>query len=73
MLISERMADAISEQIGREYITLIEAEPGWQDLVRKWDFNAALLPSGSRIAKALEKEDGWQVMDKDERMVFLTH
>lgn len=48
----------------KEYISLIEARPGWQDTVRKYQFTHALLPPSGSLRAALEAA-GWQVIYRD--------
>lgn len=37
----------------KDYLTLIEAKPDWEDVARKYGFTVALVPGRSTISAAL--------------------
>ena len=39
----------------REYLTLVQAEPGWEKLLEKWQIETALLPARSTLANLLRE------------------
>jgi hypothetical protein len=39
----------------REYLTLVQAEPGWEQVLEKWQINTALLPARSTLANLLRE------------------
>jgi hypothetical protein len=48
----------------KQYLVLITAQPGWQDIVHAFGFTHALLPNDSALKAALEQA-GWMVVNKD--------
>jgi len=48
----------------KQYLTLIQARPGWSDIVSAYGFTHALLPEDSSLKAALEQA-GWTVMHRD--------
>jgi hypothetical protein len=50
----------------RQYLTLTQAEPGWRDVLEKWQIRTALLPAGSTLANLLrELPQDWSVAYED--------
>jgi hypothetical protein len=54
----------------KQYLTLIQARPGWQEIVRAYGFNYALLPEDSSLKAALQQE-GWSTMYSDHTATLL--
>lgn len=64
-------SDFYGEAATREYARLLNAEPGWKDVVERRGFTAALLKVKSPLATVLKESGGWQVVDDDgQRIVF---
>lgn len=49
----------------KDYLMLIRAQPGWQDVAAKYAFAAALVPSDSPIAAALAGSADWRLWYRD--------
>jgi hypothetical protein len=50
----------------REYLILMQAEPGWQNVLKEWHIRTALLPTGSTLANLLrEVPQDWRVAYED--------
>jgi hypothetical protein len=50
----------------RQYLILTQAEPGWRDVLEKWQIRTALLPAGSTLANLLrELPQDWRVAYED--------
>jgi hypothetical protein len=50
----------------RQYLILMQAEPGWQSALRQWQIRTALLPSGSTLANLLrEVPQDWRIVYED--------
>src|SRR5205085_8620037 len=47
----------------KQYLVLINARPGWQDIVHRYHFTHALLPKDSALKAALEQA-GWETLYK---------
>jgi len=54
----------------KEYARLAQVRPGWQDVLRRWDFSHALLPRDYSLVPALEGL-GWRVIYGDSTAVLL--
>jgi hypothetical protein len=54
----------------KQYLVLINARPGWQDIVRSYHFTHALLPKDSALEAALEQA-GWATLYKDDVATLL--
>ncbi|HXP86350.1 MAG TPA: hypothetical protein VN841_16605 [Bryobacteraceae bacterium] len=54
----------------KQYLTLIQARPGWSDIVNAYGFTHALLSEDSALKAALEQA-GWTVMHRDETATLL--
>ena len=50
----------------REYLTLIQGEPGWKNVLQQWQIRTALLPAGDTLTSLLrELPDEWQPVYED--------
>jgi hypothetical protein len=50
----------------RQYLILTQAEPGWRDVLEKWQIRTALLPAGSTLTNLLrELPQDWRVAYED--------
>jgi hypothetical protein len=50
----------------RQYLILMQAEPGWQSVLKEWRIRTALLPTGSTLANLLrEVPQDWRVAYED--------
>lgn len=56
----------------RQYLILMQAEPGWQSVLIDWQIRTALLPTDSTLANLLrELPQDWQVAYEDKIAVVL--
>lgn len=50
----------------REYLILLQGEPGWENVLEKWQIQSALLPTRSTLANLLrELPQGWHPVYED--------
>ncbi len=50
----------------RQYLILMQAEPGWQSVLKEWQIRTALLPAGSTLANLLRQvPQDWRVVYED--------
>jgi hypothetical protein len=57
----------------REYLTLVQAEPGWEKVLQKWQVKIALLPARSTLANLLrELPLEWHPVYEDKVAVVFT-
>jgi hypothetical protein len=64
-------ADFYGSAIALDYLRVWELEPGWQDVLTRFDVDAALVPTGTPLAQALAQEKGWNVRHADGTAVLL--
>ena len=58
----------------KEFYDLTRLNPGWQDIVRRWHFNYAVLPRGSALGQSLLKlanGESWRIIWASETWVVL--
>jgi hypothetical protein len=56
----------------RQYLILMQAEPGWQGVLEQWQIRTALLPTGSTLANLLrELPQDWRIVYEDKVAVVL--
>ncbi len=63
-------SDFYGRQIGEEALSIASAESGWEQKLSRRGMDYALLPRGSRLAKAM-RDAGWQVLHMDALSVAL--
>jgi hypothetical protein len=56
----------------RDYLTLMQAQPGWKDVLERWRLRTLVLPTRSTLANMLrELPQEWQVVHEDRTAVVL--
>ncbi len=65
------MTDYFGEDIFREYRRMVRLEPGWDEVVRKYDIELVLLPPEGPLAYALRTRTDWSVWYEDDTAVLL--
>ena len=58
------------EQV-RDYISMIDAEPGWQSILSASGATTALVPGDAPLRAALVEQAGWQEMGEDAGLVLI--
>ncbi len=64
-------SDFYGPDTGNEYIRLVNGGPDWQDLLRKYNFNLALLPHEMAIVQLLKTQPDWRVVSDDGKRILL--
>ncbi|MBI3698322.1 MAG: hypothetical protein HY238_26230, partial [Acidobacteria bacterium] len=54
----------------RDWRTLVQVRPGWQDQMARYGFTHALLPNDYSLVDALQRT-GWTVLYRDRTATFL--
>jgi hypothetical protein len=50
----------------REYLILMQGEPGWKDVLENWQIRTVVLPKGSTLANLLKQiPQQWQIVYQD--------
>ena len=56
----------------REYLILMQGEPGWKEVLEKWRIQAVVLPTGSTLANLLKQiPQQWQTVYQDNAAVIM--
>jgi hypothetical protein len=63
--------DHYGEKILGEYIRVTTLDPGWRDVLAKWNISIALLDSKSRLLPELQREPGWRTWYADSGATIL--
>ncbi|HSW51549.1 MAG TPA: hypothetical protein VLH09_15290, partial [Bryobacteraceae bacterium] len=58
-------SDFYGPAVGGDYLRLVEGRPGWESLLDKYDFSAALVPRQWPLAALLEGDSGWSLAQQD--------
>jgi len=64
-------SDFYGPEVGRQYLDLLNAAPGWQDRLDAWSFDLALLPVEWPLGQLLLRNPDWQVRYLDAQSVLL--
>lgn len=64
-------ADFYGSALALDYLRVWELQPGWREVLQRFDVDAALVPAGSPLAAALKDEEGWSVHHADRTAVLL--
>jgi hypothetical protein len=63
--------DHYGEKLFNEYIQVWNLEPGWRDVMKRWDITLALIPPDSRLADELVRDSAWRPWYCDSTAVIL--
>jgi type IV secretory pathway VirB2 component (pilin) len=64
-------SDFYGEQVGREYVELLNGHWRWRQWMEKYGFDVALVPVSNAIAELLKREPGWRVVADDGQQILL--
>ena len=64
-------ADFYGSPIASDYLSVWELRTGWRDVLRRFDVDAALVPTGVPLADSLSHEPGWTVAHADATATLL--
>jgi len=64
--------DLFGDEILREYLMAWRAEPGWEQVIIRWDIQLALLEPYAPLARVLQ-DSGWEKLYGDEQAVVLAN
>ncbi|HET7205330.1 MAG TPA: hypothetical protein VFI95_02005 [Terriglobales bacterium] len=57
--------DFYGEQFVRDYLKVLHAQPGWQEVLNQLKVNIVLLPAKSKTNDALSRSGEWQIVYQD--------
>ncbi len=58
-------SDFYGPAVGNDYLRLMEARPGWENLLRKYEIGVALVPREWPLAELLGKHPAWRRIRED--------
>jgi len=58
------------ETLIRQHQEILNADPGWEDVIRQYGIQWMLVPLDSTLAKVLEKDSGWVILYEDQTAVI---
>jgi hypothetical protein len=64
-------SDFYGPKLGKEYIDLLTASPGWDRVLERYRFDLALLPTEWPLGQLMMRDPRWQVRYIDSQAVFL--
>jgi hypothetical protein len=62
--------DFFGREMSEEYVQILKGHFGWDALMERYDFNAALVPSQSALASLLRLRQDWRVVETDNQAVL---
>ncbi len=63
--------DHYGEKLFNEYIQVWNLDPGWREVLKRWDITLTLVPPESRLADELVRDHGWWIWYCDSTAVIL--
>jgi len=64
-------SDFYGPEVGREYLSLLNAAPGWEGIMDRYGFDQALLPAEWPLAQLLVRDGRWTVVYLDRQAILL--
>jgi hypothetical protein len=64
-------SDFFGEQIGRDYVTVLEGRPGWRAVLDRYQVDMVLVPPETPLIELLSSSPGWRVLHRDRQSVLL--
>ncbi len=64
-------SDFFGPEVGREYLGLLNAAPGWAGVMDRYRFDLALLPAEWPLAQLLMRDGHWRAVCADRQAIFL--
>lgn len=53
-------SDFYGERIGKDYLDLMNAQAGWREIMKRYDFNVALVPANWPLSELLKVDSRWR-------------
>jgi hypothetical protein len=66
-------SDFYGPEVGNQYLGLINGRWDWPQLLAKYRFDLALLPTDLAIVQILKLQPDWQVVEDDGKRILLVH
>ncbi len=66
-------SDFYGPEVGNEYLGLVNGRWDWPQLLAKYRFDAALLPTDLAVVQLLKLQPDWHVVEDDGKRILLVH
>jgi hypothetical protein len=63
-------SDFYGRKLGQEYVRLSQAGSGWQALMERHRFSAALVPTDWPLSEVLKRDPQWRLVDSSKKALF---
>jgi hypothetical protein len=70
-VVADDRHDLYGEEFFKDYLRVTRVEPGWEEILSRWDANYALVPTESPVAAELKEKSNWAVVHQDTTAVLL--
>jgi hypothetical protein len=64
-------SDFFGEALGRDYVTVLNGQPGWRAALDRYRVDMVLLPPDTPLVELLSTSGGWRVLTRDQQSVLL--
>ncbi len=64
-------SDFFGEQVGRDYVTILEARPGWRAALDRFQVNMVLVPPDTPLIELLSASGEWKILHRDQECALL--
>jgi hypothetical protein len=64
-------SDFYGEELGRQYLQLLEGRPQWADILKRHRFDRVLVPPEWPLASLLKRDTGWEVVEETAQAILL--
>ena len=64
-------SDFFGEEIAARYVTAANGQPGWREVLNRYQINLVLLPPATPLVGLLSSDSGWRILHRDKQSVLL--
>ena len=64
-------SDFYGAEVGNEYLHMINGQPDWEQVLTKYDFNLALLPTENALSQLLRMRPDWRIVEAGPKSILL--
>ena len=64
-------SDLYGEDVGRDYLTILEGRPGWPEAMERYKVNMVMVPPETPLIELLSLKPGWRVLHRDKQAVLM--
>jgi hypothetical protein len=64
-------SDFFGEEVASRYVTAANGQPGWREVLNRYQINLVLLPPATPLIGLLSSDSGWHILHRDQQSVLL--